>query len=257
MTKKGPTSKGGREKPPLKKPASSLNAPVKPDRPLGQRARYCETCQKIKQDGPRHKFDNKTHILRKLTQEEREQFPARCSSGEYRLTFGKYQKKSLSWVKEHHPSYLAWIMREKVYDQRADLKEALLQAELFPRSLLDESDSKVREAQAQDIVDSWSEAPAESRVRAVENEAPGPDLAEVEESTSPGPQRRKPLTEKARAKEVAHLKYMAPHQREEMYSNKPMRSALVEREHSTLDLMRMSPLQFTETMIAYGLLTLT
>ena len=65
--------------------------------------------------------------------------------------------------------------------------------------------------------------------------------------------KRKELTPKQRARQVAHLKYMAPHQREEDYKLKPKRAALLDRAHSTMDLMRMSPVDLTETMVAYGL----
>eukprot|EP00438_Fugacium_kawagutii_P032704 Skav204478 [mRNA] locus=scaffold5533:162641:166985:- [translate_table: standard] len=253
MAKKNLSKERGKTRT-LKRPCGA-NEPgqwVKPKRPLGDRARYCETCKQVRKDGPRHKFDNPSHKLRKLTPAERAEFPSPPQHGEYVFTFGKHKKKTLAWVKEHHPSYFPWLIREKVYHNRADLKEALLKAELFPASLLEEEDDDARDAQAKDIVDSWEQAadvPGESLVQ-----RPAELVAEdaVVEADGPSPKTGKTLTAKAKAKKIAHLKYMPEHQREQGYKEKPARSALLSRTHSALELMRMPPVEFSQVMQAYG-----
>ena len=237
----------------LKRPCGSGGTP-KPERPLGNRARWCETCGQVRKDGPRHRFDHPTHVMRSLTSEERKQFPETENTGdagEYVFDFGKFKKKSISWVQKHHPSYFAWLVRERVYDKRPNLQEALLKNGLFPATLLEEADSKLRDEQAKRIVDSWDETEEFAVVGPVVPPSAGdsPDIADG----SKGKGKRKELTPKQRAKQVAHLKYMAPQQREEDYKLKPKRAALLDRAHSTMDLMRMSPLDFTQTMVAYGL----
>lgn len=109
-------SKERRKKRTLKRPcgANELGQWVKPKRPLGDRARYCETCKQVRKDGPRHKFDNPSHKLRKLTPEEKAQFPSPPQTGEYVFNFGKRKKKTLAWVKERHPSYFPRLIRESL-----------------------------------------------------------------------------------------------------------------------------------------------
>lgn len=58
---------------------------VKSKRPLGNRARYCETCKHIRKDGPRDKFDP-SHVLRKL-REDKAEFP-RLPASAHVFTFG-------------------------------------------------------------------------------------------------------------------------------------------------------------------------
>jgi hypothetical protein len=48
----------------------------------------------------------------------------------------------LSWLQEKVPSCIAWLVRERVYDLRPKLKDALISEGLFPESLLNLQDGK-------------------------------------------------------------------------------------------------------------------
>lgn len=112
-------------------------------RKLSNQAKFCETCGQIRQEGPRHKFSFRKHVLRPLTPEETEEFPYQeKDAGAYRRDFGKHTKKSLSWLQEKVPSCIAWLVRERVYDLRPKLKDALISEGLFPESLLNLQDGK-------------------------------------------------------------------------------------------------------------------
>ena len=69
-----------------------------------KRARFCDTCQCLKHDGPRHHHDA-SHIVRPLTQEEAEAaVPSQRSRDKaaqadvYRFTFGKHKGRTLAQV---------------------------------------------------------------------------------------------------------------------------------------------------------------
>ena len=149
------------------------------------------------------------------------------------------------------PVIFAWLIRERAFDKRPNLPEALLTNGLFPAALLEEPDSKLRDEQAKRILDSWNEIEEFAVVGPVVSPSAGASADAPDGSKEKA--KRKELTPKQRARQVAHLKYMAPHQSEEDYKLKPKRAALLDRAHSTMDVMRMSPVDFTETMVAYGL----
>ena len=107
--------------------------------------------------GPRHKFDFPSHTLRPLVAAEREAYAEELSQDptQHKLDFGKHKKKSLVWIRTHAPSYLAWMVRERVYDKRPQLKEALVSQNFFPASLLNIEDEKERCKRALSVIDFW------------------------------------------------------------------------------------------------------
>ena len=89
-----------------KKPAASSGlveepqpaAPPVGKQPLGSRARFCLTCQKLKLDWYRHHHDFPDHTCRKPTQEERDQLaaslpplPTGDCGKDYKMIFGKHK----------------------------------------------------------------------------------------------------------------------------------------------------------------------
>ena len=65
---------------------SALERPKK----VGLRAKWCETCNQLKRDGPRHKFDFPSHALRPLVAAEREAYAEELSQDhEYKLDLDK------------------------------------------------------------------------------------------------------------------------------------------------------------------------
>ena len=84
------------------------------------RARFCLTCRKVVQDGPRHTHTMR-HEYRKLTPEESSALlltkQAALSEGQadYVFTFGKHYRRTLQYVLDHAPSYIVWAIREKVH----------------------------------------------------------------------------------------------------------------------------------------------
>lgn len=222
--------------------------PLKRAKSLGNRAKFCETCQQIKRDGPRHHFDFPDHVLRPLTSQERQGYAADPEvSGQYIFDFGRHKKKSLTWVKTHAPSYIAWMVRERVYDKKENLKNALVAQDMFPVSLLNESDEKQRCRRALEIIDSWKESEPKEQQLAEHSKANDEAMAESH-AIVPASQ-QKNVTEKKRR----HLKYMNPSQQTEEYATK-VRATLVERKHYGQALQRMSAVEFVQAMQAYGLM---
>ena len=218
-------------------------------RKLSVRAKFCVTCGQIRQDGPRHRFDFPNHVLRPLTIEEKNQFlHEEEQAGPYRLDFGKHKKKSLAWLQKNVPSYIAWLVRERVYDQRPQLKEALLSEGLFPVSLLNLEDEKERCKKALQIIESWPASQSD--------QADGEQILPVDASAA----EISPLVPVSTAlkagkqtdKKKRHLKYTHPEQQTAAYAAKK-RHALVERKHRGQELHRLSAFEFTKVMREYGL----
>lgn len=95
--------------------------------------------------GPRHHVDFPDDVLRPLTKEDRPAYALGTeASADYIFDFGKHQKNSLTWVQTHSSFYIAWMVRERVYDTKENLKNAaaVVSQDLFPVSLLNESDEK-------------------------------------------------------------------------------------------------------------------
>ena len=227
---------------------SALEKPKK----VGLRAKWCETCNQLKRDGPRHKFDFPSHTLRPLVAAEREAYAEELSQDhEYKLDFGKHKKKSLVWIRTHAPSYIAWMVRERVYDKRPQLKEALVSQGFFPDSLLNIVDEKERCTRALSVIDSWqSDKKDEPTEKAVPSDV---DKTLVEDTSEVVPAEEKETKKKNSEKKQRHLKYMHPDQQTEAYANRT-RLSLVERKHTGQQLHRMSALQFAQVMVEYGLL---
>ena len=85
----------------------------KPERPLASRARWCQTCGQVRKAGPRHQFDQPTHVMRALTSEERRQSQEAENTGdagEYVLTLESSRREHLP-AQKHHPVnsvFLEW-----------------------------------------------------------------------------------------------------------------------------------------------------
>lgn len=232
-----------------------LKSGLEKTKKVGLRAKWCETCNQLKRDGPRHKFDFPTHTLRPLVAAEREAYAEELSQDptQYKLNFGKHKKKSLVWVRTHAPSYLAWMVRERVYDKRPQLKEALVSQNFFPASLLNIEDEKERCKRALSVIDSWQSGDKDK-----ETAMAMPSESDVDKKVVPcspevlPAEEQGPLPKKSEKKQ-RHLKYMHPDQQTEAYANRT-RLSLVERKHSGQQLHRMSALQFAQVMVEYGLL---
>ena len=214
---------------------SALEKPKK----VGSRAKWCETCNQLKRDGPRHKFDFPSHTLRPLVAAEREAYAEELSQDhEYKLDFGKHKKKSSVWIRTHAPSYIAWMVRERVYDKRPQLKEALVSKGFFPDSLLNIVDDKERCTRALSVIDSWQSGTGtkdEPTVKAVPSDV---DKTLVEDTSEVVPAEEKETKKKNSEKKQRHLKYMHPDQQTEAYANRT-RPSLVERKHTGQQLHRM------------------
>ena len=220
-------------------------------RKLSNRAKFCETCGQIRQDGPRHKFSFPKHVLRPLTPEEKEEFPHQEEdAGAYRLDLGKHKMKSLSWLQEKVPSCIAWLVRERVYDLRPKLKDALISEGLFPESLLNLQDEKERCKIALEVIQSWHASQDDKDVNKQFDPA-------VRSTVEGAPQNADAVSDvlktgKQTEKKRIHLKYMHPSQQTVAYAQK-QRHALVERKHSGQELVRLSALDFTKVMLEHGL----
>ena len=211
-------------------------------RKLSTRAKFCETCGQVRLDGPRHKFTFPSHVLRRLTPEWKDKF---CleedQSGSYRLDFGKHKKRSVQWLQKEVPSYIAWIVRERIYAQRPKLKQPLISEGLFPESLLNVEDEKERCKRALEVIQSWR-APEDDvsdskhivPTTVASEEAP---LVAVTDLAKTGKQ-----TEKKKR----HQKYMHPSSQQTVAYAQKQRNALVE-------LHRLSALDFAKAMREYGL----
>ena len=216
---------------------------------LSNRARFCQTCDCLKKDGPRHKHDFPDHILVPLTAEQKgEQDAGEKQDDEAPFfTFGKYKHKSFSWVKAHHPSYFMWLFQERfsLFRKYTWLSNALVTAGIFPESLLKEETAGDRKAR--EIIDSWHHetgraSPAERNVESV--------AENVVEVTVPSP--KKPESERKKQRAITLFKSIPPEQRDDAYVSKAARRALVPQSRSGLHLKRSSPVSLTLAMLEDG-----
>ena len=230
----------------LKRPAA------KETKGLSNRARWCRTCNQLKRDGPRHKHDNPTHEVVKLTADQMALYDSEDAEDTGakvpRFNFGKYKGKTVEEVKETCPSYLFWVFqnRKDLFPKYKWLRSALLEANVFPAELLDrEDDADDRAREVIDAIAAAGAASSSSGAVPVEHVMP--------KAKPQGPWEG--LSEKKRQRAITLFKSVPPEQRSPSWSSKAPRKALEPLERTGLELKRASPLELVQMMLADGILT--
>jgi len=211
------------------------------------RWRFCLQCQRVKQDGPRHKSDS-GHNVRVMTAKEKEDFaatlPDRPGDGIFTFSFGKHKGRTIEQVRGRDPSYFVWVEQNDVHKKYPALREAMTAAGLLvegPRLQIPAPDAAcpLCTPAFQCGVCAAAAGLASSSSHASQPQA-------VPDAASQARQQR------AEQKKVAHLKYMAPHQRADFYGTTVQRSR-ARLTRSLVGLLRATPRQWVGDMIADGL----